>query len=87
MLGIWIKNSLTTASKRKLMDFNYSYTFNSETDVAKMSFVILKMVRPDTRSEWSDIKSKLENMKMSHFKYEIPKSNLQIAEWMNEILN
>ena len=24
-------------------------------------------------------------MKMSHFKHEIPKANLQIAEWMNEI--
>ena len=43
------------------------------------------MVRPDTHAGCSDIKYKLENMKMSHFKHDTPKSNLHIAEWMNEI--
>ena len=50
-----------------------------------MFFVNIKIVRPDTHAGYSDIKSKLENTKMSHLKYDIPKSNLQIAEWTNEI--
>ena len=50
-----------------------------------MLFVIVKIVRPDTRPGCSDINSNLENMKMSHFKHDIPKSNLQISEWTNKI--
>ena len=50
-----------------------------------MFFVVVKMVRPDTHSGCSYIKSKLENMKMSQFKHDIPKENLQIAERMNYI--
>ena len=50
-----------------------------------MFFVIVKMVRPDTHAVFSDIKSKLETIRMSEFKYGIPRSNLHIAEWMNEI--
>ena len=41
-----------------------------------MFSVIVKMAQPDTRAGCSDIKSKLENMKMYHFKHETPKSNL-----------
>ena len=78
MLGLWIKNSLTTDSKRKLRAFNYAYTLNAQDDGATMFFVIVKMVQPDTHSGCSDIKYKLENMKMSHFKHDIPKANLQI---------
>ena len=48
-------------------------------------FVIIEMVRPDTLLGCSDIKSKLEKMKISHFKYGIPKSNLKIVEWRDEI--
>ena len=43
------------------------------------------MVRPNICAGFSDIKSNLENMKMSHFKHDTPKSNLKIAEWMNEV--
>ena len=50
-----------------------------------MLFVIVKMVWPDTCAEFSDIESKLENIKMSQLKHEIPKSNLQIPERMKKI--
>ena len=79
MLVICIKNALTTDSKCKLRDFNSTYTFNTQDDVYAMFFVILKMVQPDTWAEFSDTKYKTENMKMSQFKHDIPKSNLQIS--------
>ena len=85
MLGLRIKNVLTTDSKWKLRDFRSAYTFNTQDDGATMLSVIVKMVGPDTHSGWSDIKSKPGNMKIPHFKHDIPKSNLQIAEWINEI--
>ena len=44
-----------------------------------MFFVIVKMVRPDTRAGCLDIKTKLDTMKMSQFKHDISKENLQIA--------
>ena len=50
-----------------------------------MFFVIVKLLRPDTRAGCSDIKSKLENMKMFHFKHDIPKAKLNILECMNKI--
>ena len=64
MLGLCIKNSLTTDSKRKLRDFKSAYIFNAQDYGAAMFFVIIKMVRPNTRAGLSDIKSKLENMKI-----------------------
>ena len=85
MLGLWIKNSLPTDNKRKLRYLNSAYTFNNQDDGAAMFFVIVKMVRPDTRAGCSDTKSNLENMKISHFKNDITKANLQISEWMNYI--
>ena len=48
IIFLWIKNSLTTDTKRKLRAFNYAYTFNTQDDGAAMFFVIFKMVRPDT---------------------------------------
>ena len=50
-----------------------------------MLFVIVKIVQPDAHVGCSDIKSKLENMKMSQFKHDITKTNLQISEQTNEI--
>ena len=50
-----------------------------------MFCVIIKSLQPDTNAVCSDIKSNMENMNMSHFKHDIPKINLKIAEWMNEI--
>ena len=50
-----------------------------------MFFVIVKIVRPDTRTGLSYIKSKMYNMKMYQFKQYIPIANLQIEEWMNNI--
>ena len=50
-----------------------------------MFFVIFKRVQPDTHVGCPDIKYNLESTKMSHLKHDIPKTNLQIAEWTNEI--
>ena len=50
-----------------------------------MTFVIVKMVRPDTHAGSPDIKYSMENMKIFQFKHYIPRANLQITEWMNEI--
>ena len=44
MLGLWIKNYLTTDDKRKLRDFRSTYTFNTQYDGAAMLFFIVKMV-------------------------------------------
>ena len=85
MLGLWINKSMTTNVKRKLRDFKSAYTFNAQDYGAAMLFVIVKIVQPDTCSGCSAIKSKLENMKMSHSKHDNPKANLQIAEWINDI--
>ena len=76
MLGLWIKNYLTTNTKRKLRAFKYAYTFNAQDYGAATLFVIVKMVCPDTRAGCLDIKYKLENINMSHFKDDTPKSNL-----------
>ena len=85
MLGLWIKNYLTTNAKRKLRAFKSTYTFNAQDDGAAIFLVIVKMVQPDTRAGCSDIKYNPENMNMSHFKHDTPKANLQISEWINEI--
>ena len=85
MLGLRIKNVLTTDSKWKLRDFRSAYTFNTQDNVAAMLFVIVKMVWPETRSGCSDIKYKLENKEMSQFKHDNPKAKLHISEWMNGI--
>ena len=50
-----------------------------------MLFVIVKMVCPDTHADLSDINMNLEIMRMSQFKHGIPKADLQVAEWTNEI--
>ena len=42
MLGLWIKNSMTTNSKCKLRAFNYAFTLNAQDDGATMFFVIVK---------------------------------------------
>ena len=42
-------------------------------------------MQPDTREGSSAIKSKPEKKIMHHLKHDIPKTNLQIAEWKNEI--
>ena len=83
MIVLFIKNSLTTYGKRKLKAFKSSYNFNAQIDGAAMFFVIVKMVWPDTHAVWSDIKSKLENTKISHFKHDILKANLQISGYIN----
>ena len=79
MLGLYIKNSLTTDANCKIRDFKSAYTFNAQDDGAAMFFVVVKMVQPDTRAQFSDIKYNLGNINMSHFKHYTPKLNLQIA--------
>ena len=44
MLGLWIKNSLTTDAKCKLRYFNSAYSFKSQYDGAAIFLVIFKMV-------------------------------------------
>ena len=43
------------------------------------------MLQPDTHAGISDIESKPEITNIYHFKHNIPKPNLKIAECMNEI--
>ena len=83
ILGLWIKNSLTAEGKRKLIVFRTSYTFKHQDYGAAMFFVVVKIVCPDTIYGCSDIKTKLDTMKISQFKHSISKANLQILEWMN----
>ena len=78
IIGLFMKNYITTDAKRKLRAFRSEYTFNTQDDGSEMLFVVLKMVQPDTCAGCSGIKCKLENMKMSQFKHDIPKSNLHI---------
>ena len=85
MIGLWINNYLTTNAKRKWRYFKSAYTLNAQDNGAEIFLVIVKMVRPDTCAGCSYIKSKLENMKMYHFKHDIPEANLKIVEWMNDI--
>ena len=74
-MGLWINNSLNTAAK----SFRNSYTFNDQDDRAAMFFVVVKTVRPDTISGYSDMKTKLETMKMYQFKHNISKANLHLS--------
>ena len=79
MLGLCIKNSLTTDTKCKLRDFRSAYTFNTQDDGDIMFFVIVKMVWHDTHAGCSDINSNMENMKMYHLKHDILNANLDIS--------
>ena len=78
IISLWIKNSLNTDAKRKLRYFKTSYTYNNQDYGSVMFFVVVKMVRPDTHAVCSDIKTNLESIRMSHFKHDIPKTNLHI---------
>ena len=84
MLGLWIKKLLTTYAKHKLRNFRTAYNFNNQDDEYSF-FVMVKMVRPDTRAGLLDTKSNLETMNMSQFKHDITRANLKIVEWINEI--
>ena len=79
VLGIWIDKSLTTYAKRKLRAFRSAYNFNNQYYGSAIIFVIVKKVPPDIWAGFLDIISKLDNMKMSQFKHNTPKSNLKIA--------
>ena len=50
--------------KAQVKGFQVCIQFQRQVDGYEIFFVIVKMVRPDTRAGCSDIKSKLENMKM-----------------------
>ena len=67
------------------MTFSTTYTFNTQDDGDAIFFVIVKMVRSDTYAGLSEIKYKLDNMNTYPFKHDIPRANLQIAEWMKDI--
>ena len=80
MLSLWIKTLLATGAKLKLRAFKTSYTYNNQDNGAEMLFVVVKIVRPDTRLRCSDINKNLETMRMSHFKHDIHKANLNLVE-------
>ena len=44
----------------------------------KCYFVIVKMVRPDTCTGWSDIKTDMETTSISQWNNDTPKNNLHI---------
>ena len=85
MISLWTNNSLITDAKYKLRVFKTEYTYSNNDYGAAMFFVIVEMVRSDTCTGWSNINTNLESMKKSHSKHDIPKANLQIVKWMNEI--
>ena len=85
MLGIWIKNLLTTDYKCKLRYFSTTYTFKTQNDGAAIFIVVVKIICPDTRAEFSYINTKLKIMKMYQFKHYIPKDNPCISECMNGV--
>ena len=64
---------------------NTSYTLNSQDSRDEMLFFINKMVRPETHTGLSYIKTKLYTMNMSQFKHDVSNAKIHIMEWMNEI--
>ena len=78
VLSLWINNSLTTDEKRELRYFKTSYTYNNQDSGSTMFFVLVKKFRSYTLIVFSDINTNQEYMRMSHFKLDIPKANLQI---------
>ena len=85
MVSLWVIISLITYTKRKLKAFKISYDFNGQYHGAKIFFVILKMLHPDTHSGCSETNTNQETMKLSNFKHDYTKANLHILEWKNEI--
>ena len=80
ILSIWINNSLTNNAKQKLRVFRFAYSFKTQYNGSGMFYAIVRMVQPDTRAGFSDINSKLKNMKMYQFKHDIPLSYLYMKE-------
>ena len=77
-MRLWIRKLLDTYVKLNLRAFNTPYDLNGQYYGTVMFFVIFKMVFPDTRTGWSDIKTKFETTNMSYFKKDVTKSNLHI---------
>ena len=78
-IGLSVKNPLVNYENIKLRYFKSAYTFNSKDDRYEMFYAGVKMVQPDTHAGYSDIKYKLENMKMPHLKHDTPKSKIHIC--------
>ena len=83
MMILWVRKSLNTYVKCKISNFNTSYALNGQYDESAMFFIVVEIVIPDKYAGCSYIKSKLDTIKMSQFKYYLPKSNPHIAECMN----
>ena len=62
-----IINSLNKYVKYKLRAYKTSYAYNRQGDGSVLFFVLVIMVRPDTRAGFSGIKVKLETMNIYHF--------------------
>ena len=69
----------------QLIPFRTSYKLNNQDDGDAIFFLIVKMVHPDTRDGCSDIKTKIDTMKMYQFKRSTSNANLHISERMSEI--
>ena len=85
MIILWIRSPLTTYVKCKWRAYNTLYAYNSQYDRSAMFFVVIKIVRPDTQTGLSEIKTKMETTRMYQLLYDTPKANLYISEWIDEI--
>ena len=75
---LWIRDSLTTYKHFKVGAFCTNI-------MGPTFFVVFKMILPDTRTGYSDTKTKLDAMKIPRFKHDISNAKLHILEQMNEI--
>ena len=84
MFGLWIKNYTSDDAKGKLRAFRSSYTLNTQYYGSEMFFVIVKMVRPDKCTGWSDIKSKLgkhEDVPFKTWQAQVQPTYCGMGEW------
>ena len=79
MISLCIKNPLTTDAKHNLRAHKTSDACNIQDYGAAMFFFIVKIVHPATCVGLSDIKEKLESMKLSRFKHDITRSIIYIS--------
>ena len=69
-----IRNLLTTDNNCKLWELKTSYDFNDQYYGDAILFIIVKMVFPDTFTDFFDIKTKMETTKMSYFNQDLTRT-------------
>ena len=73
ILSLWIRNFITTDAIHKVSAYKTSYAYNIQYYGATLFFVIVKLVFYDTSIGLSYKNTKLDTMKLSWFKHNIPK--------------